>query len=107
MPDEIQGAGAGGGGIQPGWWSRLVHGIAANYHWTEAEIFAIPLVRLRAYWEELRIDSGQQPAREYPPLPEEVKLAKMMQRARRREQKKRLKQQTAEAATSRRGLSRR
>ena len=67
-----------------------------------AQMGAAPLSQ-----EELLIDSGQQPAREYPTLPEEVKLAKMMQRARRREQKKRLKQQTAEAATSRRGLRRR
>lgn len=42
-------------------------------------IFSIPLVRLRAYQEELLIAQGEEVVRTYPELPEERVVARLME----------------------------
>ena len=59
------------------WWARLVHGIAANYHWGEAEILALPLVRLNAYQDELLKDQGSPPLEDSPAFPEQEEVRRL------------------------------
>ena len=35
-----------------------MHGIAANYHWSEEQIFSLPFVRLREYQNALLREQG-------------------------------------------------
>lgn len=56
----------------------MVHGIAANYHWSEADILATPLVRLNAYQDELLRDQGHPPMEEVPTFPEQEEVRLLM-----------------------------
>lgn len=52
-------------------------------------IFRIPLVRLRAYQEELLLDQGEEVIRKYPELPEEKVVARLLKREARKSRKSR------------------
>lgn len=54
-----------------------MHGIAANYHWSEREIMALPFVRLKAYQRVLLKEQGQVVMDDEPYFPEveELRLA--------------------------------
>lgn len=56
----------------------MVHSIAANYHWSEAEILATPLVRLDAYQDELLRDQGRPPLEDAPGFPEQEEVRLLM-----------------------------
>lgn len=55
-----------------------MHGLAANYHWTEEQIFSLPLVRLRAYQEEMLADQGARPQYDEDELPEMMDVQRIM-----------------------------
>lgn len=55
-----------------------MHGLAANYHWTEEQIFSLPLVRLRAYQEEMLADQDARPQYEEDELPEMMDVQRIM-----------------------------
>ena len=52
-------------------------------------IFRIPLVRLRAYQEELLLAQGEEVVRKYPELPEEKIVARLLKREARKSRKSR------------------
>ena len=56
----------------------MVHGTAANYHWSEAEILAMPLARLNAYQDELLRDQGHAPTEDIPAFPEQEEVRLLM-----------------------------
>ncbi len=68
----------GGDDIGLGWWSRIIHKIALNYHWSEEQIFAVPLARLLAYSREITEHHGGTVVRHVAKLPEEIELGRLM-----------------------------
>ena len=63
--------------LEAGWWGAVVDLMAGQYHWSEQEIFSIPLVRLAAYSREIlaRRGGGTIPERDL--LPEERELREL------------------------------
>ena len=63
--------------LEAGWWGTVVDLIAEQYHWSEREIFSIPLVRLAAYSREIlaRREGRGIPNRKL--LPEERELQEL------------------------------
>ena len=55
-----------------------MHGLAANYGWTEAQIFSVPWVRAKEYCVEIRIDCDIKVSRDLPEVGEEVKYHEML-----------------------------
>ena len=57
----------------------MIHGLAAKYGWSEAQIFSLPWVRAKEYCNEISISAGTDVVRDIPELAEDARLAEMMQ----------------------------
>jgi hypothetical protein len=56
----------------------VIHGLAAKYGWSEAQIFSLPWVRAKEYCNEISISSGSDVVRDIPEIEEDVVLQMMM-----------------------------
>ena len=59
--------------LELGWYANIVGVLAAEYSWTEQEVFSLPVVRLRSYLKRLGAFK-----RTFPELPAEKELQRLM-----------------------------
>ncbi len=57
----------------------MIHGLAAKYGWSEAQIFSLPWVRAKEYCNEISISAGLNVVRDIPEIAEDAVLQRMMQ----------------------------